>query len=111
MIKINDNIIDLIEFRLIINKISPNKLYVKGPPKLAIHNKNQNIDIIGNKFNFALLSIILREWERSYIILAHENIPEEHNPCANIIIIVPFILQKFFDKILTIINAIWTTEE
>jgi len=62
-------------------------------------------------FNLALLSIILRECERSYIILAHENIPEEHSPCANIIIIVPFNLQKFLDRILTIIKAIWTTEE
>ena len=84
---------------------------MKGPPKLAIHNKNQNLDIIGNKFNLALFNIILREWERSYIIFAHENIPEEHTPWANIIIIVPLILQKFLDKILTIINAIWTTEE
>ena len=111
IIKINSNIIDLIEFKLIINKISPNKLYVKGPPKLAMHNKNQNLDIIGNKFNFALFNIILRECERSYIILAQENIPEEQTPWANIIIIVPLILQKFLDKILIIIKAIWTTEE
>lgn len=80
IIKINNNIIDLIEFKLIITKISPSKLYVKGPPKLAIHNKNQNLDIMGNKFNFALFNMILRECERSYIILAQENIPEEQIP-------------------------------
>jgi len=89
MIRTNKSINDLIEFKLIINKISPNKLYVNGPPKLAIHNKNQNEDIAGNRFNLALFSIILREWERSYIILAQENIPEEHTPWASIIIIVP----------------------
>jgi len=43
--------------------------------------------------------------------LAQENIPEEHTPCANIIIILPKILQKFFDKIFTIIRAMCTTEE
>jgi len=84
---------------------------VKGPPKFAIHKRNQNEDIIGNKFNFALFNIILREWERSYIIFAQENIPEEQIPWANIIIILPRRLQKFLDKILIIINAIWTTEE
>ena len=42
---------------------------------------------------------------------AHENIPEEHTPWANIMIILPKRLQKFLDKILTIINAMWTTEE
>jgi len=84
---------------------------VKGPPKFAIHKRNQKEDIIGNKFRFALLSIILRECERSYIMLAQENIPEEHTPCANIIIILPKILQKFFDKIFTIIRAMCTTEE
>ena len=53
--------IKLIVLKLIINKISPSKFKVKGPPKFAIHRKNQKKDIIGNKFNFALLSIILRE--------------------------------------------------
>jgi len=109
--KIKINNINLMEFKLIISKISPNKLYVKGPPKFAIHNKNQNLDITGNKFSLALLSMILREWERSYIIFAQENIPEEHSPWANIIIIVPFILQKFFDSRLVIIKAMWTTDE
>ena len=66
---------------------------------------------MGNRFNLALFNIILREWERSYIIFAHENIPDEHTPCANIIIMVPWILHKFLDKILTIIRAMWTTDE
>ena len=42
---------------------------------------------------------------------AAENIPEEQIPWASIIIILPLILQKFFEKILITINAIWTTEE
>ena len=109
--KIITSSIKLTVLKLIINKISPNKFKVKGPPKFAIHKRNQNEDIIGNKFNFALFNIILREWERSYIIFAQENIPEEQIPWANIIIILPRRLQKFLDKILIIINAIWTTEE
>jgi len=109
--KIINNKTKLIVDKLIINKISPNKFKVKGPPKFAIHKRNQNEVIIGNKFNFALFNIILREWERSYIILAQENIPEEQIPWANMMIILPKSLQKFLDKMLTIINAIWTTEE
>jgi len=103
--------INLIEFKLIISKISPNKFKVKGPPKLAIHNKNQNLDIMGNRLSLALFIIILREWDRSYIILAQLNIPEEQIPCATIIIILPVRLQKFKDKILIIIKAMWTTDE
>ena len=91
--------------------ISPSKLYVNGPPKLAIHSKNQNIDKLGKKFKFLLFIIIIREWVRSYIILAQENIPDEQTPWAIIIIIVPFIDHSLFIKILTIIKAIWTTDE
>ena len=58
-----------------------------------------------------MFNIIIRECERSYIIFAEENIPEEQIPWAIIIIILPLILQKFFEKILIMINAIWTTEE
>jgi len=111
MAKIITSNTKLIVLKLMINKISPNKFKVKGPPKFAIHKRNQNEDIIGNRFKFALFNMILREWERSYIMFAHENMPEEQIPCANIIIILPRILQKFFDRILIIINAIWTTEE
>ena len=41
----------------------------------------------------------------------NENIPDEHIPCLIIIIILPLILQKFFENKLIIIKAIWTTEE
>jgi len=44
-----------------ISKISPNKLYVKGPPKLAIQSKNQKILILGKKFKNDLFIIIIRE--------------------------------------------------
>ena len=37
-----------------ISKISPNKLYVKGPPKLATHNINHSIDIAGERFSIPL---------------------------------------------------------
>jgi len=37
-----------------ISKISPNKLYVKGPPKLATHNINHSIDIAGKRFSIPL---------------------------------------------------------
>ena len=84
---------------------------MKGPPKFAIHNKNQKIAILAKRFKFLLFNIIIREWDRSYIILAEENIPEEQIPWAIIIIILPLILQKFLEKILIIINAIWTTDE
>jgi len=62
--EINKIIINNIKFtvlKLMINKISPNRFKVKGPPKFAIHKRNQNEDIIGNKFNFALFNMILRE--------------------------------------------------
>ena len=60
---------------------------------------------MGNRLSLALFIIILREWDRSYIILAQLNIPEEQIPCATIIIILPVRLQKFKDKILIIIKA------
>jgi hypothetical protein len=43
--------------------------------------------------------------------LAQENIPDEQIPCATIIIIAPFNLQKFLENKLEIINDICTTEE
>ena len=55
--------------------------------------------------------MIIREWVRSYIIFAQENIPEEHSPWATIIIIAPVKDQKFFKKIVAIIIAMWTTDE
>jgi hypothetical protein len=47
-----------------------------------------------------------REWLRSYIILALENMPDEHRPCAIIIIIAPKIPHIIVDIIPTIIKAI-----
>ena len=58
-IKISIENLNILTF--IIKIISPKRLYVKGPPKFAIHNKNQSEDIMGNRFNLALFNIILRE--------------------------------------------------
>jgi len=43
----------------------------------------------GNRLINPLLDKIFREWDRSYIILAHENIPDEQIPWEIIIIIAP----------------------
>ena len=43
--------------------------------------------------------------------LAHANIPEEHNPWATIIIIAPLIPHEYKDSTPTIIKAICTTDE
>ena len=53
-----------------------------------------------------LLHIILREWDRSYIILAQENIPDEQIPCAIMTIIAPLIPHVVKDRAPTIIRAI-----
>jgi len=55
--------------------------------------------------------MIIRECVRSYIILAHENIPDEQSPCATITIIAPFIDHRFFEKIVATIRAMCTTDE
>jgi len=68
--------------RFTIRMISPSRLRVKGPPKLAIIRINHIIDICGDRVSTALFSPIAREWVRSYIILAVANMPDEHTPCA-----------------------------
>lgn len=65
MKKINNKNKNLALIKFIIRTISPNKFNVKGPPKFAMHIKNQNNEILGNKFKNALLSIIIRECLRS----------------------------------------------
>jgi len=59
-------IIDKLRIRI----ISPNKLTVKGPPKLAIINRNQNIESLGQLVSPPEFMRYLRECLRSYIILA-----------------------------------------
>lgn len=49
-----------------------------------MHKINQKIVNLLNPLNNPLLTIKLREWDRSYIIFAALNIPEEVNPWANI---------------------------
>lgn len=43
--------------------------------------------------------------------LAQANIPDEHSPCATIIIMAPLIPQENRDNTPMIIKAIWTTDE
>lgn len=64
----------------LINKISLIKLIEKGPPKFIIISKNQNIDKVGIPLILPLFKIELREWLRSYIILAQANIPGDVVP-------------------------------
>jgi hypothetical protein len=64
----------------LISKISLIKLIEKGPPKFIMIKKNQNRDKAGIVPILPLLIIDLREWLRSYIILAQENIPGEVIP-------------------------------
>jgi hypothetical protein len=97
--------------RFTINRISPSRLYVKGPPKFAMQSINHIILIPGKKFRIPLLHMILREWARSYIILAQENIPDEQTPWAIITIIAPLIPHDENDRTPTIISAICTTDE
>ncbi|MEQ5162538.1 hypothetical protein ABN196_18030, partial [Proteus terrae] len=58
------------------------KLIVGGAAILAELNKNHHNAILGIKFKNPLLINILRLPLRSYIILAKQNNPEEHNPWA-----------------------------
>jgi len=97
--------------RLIINKISPSKLRVKGPPKFAIHRKNHISLRLGKIFRAPLFLMSLREWDRSYIILAQENIPDEHTPCAIMTTIAPQTPQLIKDIVPIIISAMCTTDE
>ena len=73
-----------IELLELIRKISLIRLMVNGPPKLDIINKNQKIEMAGCVDILPLLIKALRECLRSYIILAHENIPGEVKPWHNI---------------------------
>jgi len=97
--------------KLIINNTSPKRLNVKGPPKLATINKNQKIDKEGIKLRPPLLRTKDREWDRSYIRFARANIPDEHTPCAIMIIIPP--ASPHIPNLNTpaIIKAMCTTEE
>jgi len=97
--------------KLIIKIISLNKLYEKGPPKLDIININQTIENLGENLKFLPLKKYLREWDRSYKILAPKNIPEEQDPCAIITIIPPSTPHVLIEKNPAIISAICTTDE
>jgi len=78
---------------------------------LATINKNHNIEKKGIKFLYPEFNKNLRECDRSYIIFAPLNIPEETKPWLNIIIIAPFNPHKDKEINPTITNAIWTIEE
>jgi len=97
--------------KLIIKIISLSKLYEKGPPKLDIISMNQTIENLEENLKLPPLKKYLREWDRSYKILAPKNIPEEQTPCAIITIIPPSIPHVLMEKNPTIINAICTTDE
>jgi len=94
-----------------IRTTSPNKLYVKGPPKLATIKINQKILNILLLFKSPWLKKNLRECLRSYIKLAAANIPEEHTPWANIIIIVPSKPHLVSLRTPAITRAMCTTDE
>jgi len=106
-----DNLFIDINDKFKIRITSPKRLYVKGPPKLATIKINQKILNNLLLFNNPELKKNLREWLRSYIIFAPANIPEEHTPCANIIIITPSSPHLVSLKTPAITRAIWTTEE
>jgi hypothetical protein len=97
--------------KLRIRIISPTRLKVKGPPKLATMSKNQSIANIGEVANPPPFIKYLRECDRSYMVLAPKNIPDEQTPCASIIITPPSIPQVLKDMAPTITSDICTTEE
>ena len=94
-----------------ISRISPNKLYVKGPPKLATIKTNHTILNIALLFNRPELKKNLRECLRSYIILAAANIPDEQTPWASIIIRTPSNPHFVNLNLPAITSAMCTTEE
>lgn len=68
--KILNNNIFFIAAIFIINKISPSKLMVKGPPKLAIISRNQYVENLGESAILPEFIKYLREWLRSYMVFA-----------------------------------------
>lgn len=91
--------------------ISPNKLIVGGAAIFAELNKNHHKAMLGIKFNKPLLINKLRLPNRSYEMLAKQNKPEEHSPCATIKEYAPQIPQYLIviKPLKTI--PIWQTEE
>lgn len=74
-------------------------------------SKNQIKDKYGENLKLPPLKKYLRECERSYIIFAPKNIPEEQTPWATIIIMPPSTPHALIEISPTIIKAICTTEE
>lgn len=62
-------------------------------------------------FNIPLFCTKFRECDRSYIIFADENIPEEQTPWATIITTAPLIPHEVTETQPAIMKAICTTEE
>lgn len=94
-----------------ISRISPSRLYVKGPPKFATININHNILKNGQYMRNPVLIKYLRECDRSYIIFAPANIAEEQNPWAIMIIIPPSPPIGNSERKPMITNDMCTTDE
>lgn len=73
----------------IMSEISLKRLIEGGAAILQIDNKNQHKEKAGKRLKIPLVKNILRVEVPSYVILARENIHEEHRPCAIIIAIEP----------------------
>jgi len=92
-------------------KISLKRFSVKGPPKFSTMIINHHKVKWGFSDKDPLTIIILREWVRSYNILAPLNIPEEVTPWAIIIITPPKSPAALAPNKTAITIPICTTEE
>ena len=91
-------------------KISADRFIDGGAPILAAAMIKSHIERIGEENIRPFAIAILRVLVTSYIELAIEKSPEEANPCAIIIMMVPERAQVEDSKILKIIKAMWATE-
>jgi hypothetical protein len=91
--------------------ISLSKLIDGGAAIFHAENKNHHMEIVGPKATSPFVKYILRVCVISYVKLAKINNPEEHRPCATIIIIDPHIAQ--FELLIAAArsNPIWPTDE
>jgi hypothetical protein len=103
--------IRLIETRLLISIISPNKLIDGGAAILQMHNRNHQIAIEGITCIRPLLTTKLREEIRSNAILVKQNIPEEHRPWAIIRTKHPEVPLREPTMMPPITNLMWATDE
>lgn len=94
-----------------ISMISLIRLILGGAAMLAADIMNQSIVMAGNRLISPLVRSRLRVWVVSYVMLARENIAEEHRPWAIIIVKAEDQPQVELDMVPAIKSPICPTEE